>query len=114
MNAPGSYDQAAKQVAQLRREIDELRAFEHEYRTSLAAHLDELLATLKSSDEKLPLRMAVRLLCAAPDGDLPAVMAELDEDTREQFTKRLIRAMLLVPVPEPTDEDFDIEHGAGA
>lgn len=98
MNAQDSYDQAAREVAALRAQIDELRAFERDYRHRLTAHLDECLATLKGGDSNLPLRVAARRMAEAPDADLLEVLTELAEEERTRFMKALLR----VPLPEVT------------
>ena len=82
----------------LPRGVEDLRAFEREYRTRLALHLEEGLARLRGTDDAQPLRVAARRLGDASDADLAEVLAELPEGRRQ----RLLEALLRVPVQEVT------------
>ena len=76
--------------------IDELRAFEREYRQRLHLYLEDCMATVAGPDDELPLRAAARRLVTASDADLRVVAGQLPEHSR----KRLLDALLRVPVPE--------------
>jgi hypothetical protein len=76
--------------------IDELRAFEREYRQRLRMHLEDCLGVLEATEDAKPLRVAARRLGEASDADLLEVLAELPEHRRQ----RLVSALLRIPVPE--------------
>ena len=78
--------------------IEDLRAFEREYRQRLRMHLEDCLGTLDAREDGLPLRAAARRLGEASDADLREVLAELPERQRQRLTEALLR----IPVPEVT------------
>lgn len=82
--------------ARLEGRIDELRAFEREYRQRLRMHLEDCMGTLDGTDDEMPLRVAARRIVTASDADLRIIAGELSERSR----KRLLDALLRVPVPE--------------
>jgi hypothetical protein len=78
--------------------IDELRAFEREYRARLRLDLENWLGRLDDPDGRTALRVAVIRVSEAPGSELQAALAEVPERQRQ----RLLTALLRVPVPEVT------------
>lgn len=74
-------------------QVDDLKAFEQEYRTRLLAYLQGQVAEL-DPDGDCSVRAAMIRVAAAPDGELAEAAAELSEAQRS----RLLAALLRIPV----------------
>jgi hypothetical protein len=78
--------------------IDDLRAFEREYRARLRIFLENGLAELDKPGGKTLLAAAVQRIAQAPDADLAEVLADLTEHRRAH----LLSVLLRTPVTEVT------------
>jgi hypothetical protein len=76
--------------------IDDLRAFEREYRARLRLYLEDQLAELDATGTAYQMRTATMRIAGASDGELRRALGELGESQRA----RLLAALLSVPVPE--------------